>query len=230
MIILAIDTATTTGSVSVTDGVTLLAETTIGRKETHSIHLMGMIDQTLDLAGVDIHQVDGFAYTKGPGSFTGLRIGLSVVKGLAFANQKPLVGISSLRALAYQAADDTRLICALVDARNKEVYCAQYRWREGDLISEEAPRSLPPEQFVTRINEPCLLVGDGAIRYQEMIADALGGRAKFASTYQHIIRGVSIAALSVPFFERGQFDDINTGTPFYIRKSYAEEKKGKPAF
>lgn len=230
MKILAIDTATTTGSVAVTDGGKLLAEATIARKETHSIHLMGMIDQTLRLAGIDIHQVDGFAYTKGPGSFTGLRIGLSVVKGLAFAKQKPMVGVSSLEALAYQAEDDTRLVCALVDARNKEVYCAQYRWQEGALKPVTYPQSLLPDKFVDQIGEPCLLIGDGAIRYREMLVEQLGGHAKFALSHQNVIRGVSIAALSAPLFEMGQFDDIYTGTPFYIRKSYAEEKKGKPAF
>jgi tRNA threonylcarbamoyladenosine biosynthesis protein TsaB len=225
MKILSIDTATTTGSVAVTDGATLLAETTIARKETHSIHLMGMIDQTLELAGIDIHQIEGFAYTKGPGSFTGLRIGLSVIKGLAFINEKPIVGISSLRALAFQAVDDACLICALIDARNKEVYCAKYRWHESALVSILSPQSLGPQQLVAGINESCFLIGDGAVRYQETILDTLGEKAKFASSYQNIIHAATIGTLSVPYFEKGQVEDVMTVTPFYIRKSYAEEKR-----
>ena len=225
MKILSIDTATTTGSVAVTDGATLLAETTIARKESHSIHLMGMIDQTLELAGLDLDQIEGFAYTKGPGSFTGLRIGLSVLKGLALIKDKPMVGISSLEALAFQASEDNRLICALIDARNKEVYCATYQRRGGAFVLMSPARSLPPQRLAEELNEPCRLIGDGALRYRDVFAQSLGACAKFASSYQNMIHAATIASLSLPRFENKQFDDTRRAAPFYIRKSYAEEKR-----
>ncbi len=225
MIILAIDTATTTAGVAVSNGPLLLAETSIVRKETHSKHLMGMIDYTLQLAGVQIDQIEGVAYCEGPGSFTGLRIGLSVVKGLAFVGNKPVVGISSLEALAAQTIKDSRLICTLLDARNKEVYAARYRWQDDRLVCVVTPQSMGPREFLETVTEPCIFVGDGALRYQGMIEKRIGKNATFASPFHNVIHASTIARLSASHFSEGEVGDIQTATPHYIRKSYAEARK-----
>ncbi len=117
MKILALDTATKSCSVALTENGRLCAELTTLKDQTHSKHVMDLIHSVFEISGVSISDVDGFAVTIGPGSFTGLRIGISTIKGLAHAVGKPIVGISSLKALAWQCTDQNFLICPLLDAR-----------------------------------------------------------------------------------------------------------------
>lgn len=224
MRILAVDTASGSGSVAVADGENFLAEITAARRETHSRYLMRLIDRALRLAGLDLKEIDGFAVTRGPGSFTGLRIGVSTVKGLAWGMQKPVVGISSLEALAVQAAPTSRLICAMLDARNHEVYVGRYRFLAGRLRSEIDERAAFPADAIAGIGEPCLFIGDGALQYREMIADQLGDRAIFALSFQHALRAAAILHLGRLNFSENRTDDAATLAPRYLRKSYAELK------
>ena len=154
MRILAVDTSTRSCSVAVVDGNDLLAEVTSGNGQTHSRHLMAMIDSVLGLAGLDLSMTDGLAFTCGPGSFTGLRIGISTILGLAAATRKPIVGISGLDALAMQAATPDMTICPLIDGRRNEVYCARYRWINGELVKEMAEQVLLPEMAISGVNTP----------------------------------------------------------------------------
>ena len=225
MKILAIDTASTTGSVAVVDGETLLAEITVTRRETHSRRLMDMVDSALTMAGLTMERIDGFAFTKGPGSFTGLRIGLSIVKALAFASAKPMVGVSSLAVLALQAPEVSRLICPMMDARNKELYCARYRLTDGDLIPVTVERALSPEACASDISEPCLLIGDGAYRYRSFFESRIGEYARFASPADGVPRALTVARLGLDRFQEHRTDCVRTAVPVYLRKSYAELKK-----
>jgi tRNA threonylcarbamoyladenosine biosynthesis protein TsaB len=225
MRILSIDTASTTGSVAVVAGEALLAEVTIARQETHSRRLMNMIDYALDMAGLALADLDGIAYTRGPGSFTGLRIGLSVVKGLAFVSGKPLAGVSSLEVLAHQAPDHNLLICPMMDARNKEVYCARYRFLDGGFQPVVDEAALSPEDAAAGISEDCLLIGDGAYRYKSLFENQLGSYAEFAAPDHGIPRALTVARLSMPWFEAGQTDDVRSVVPVYLRKSYAEQPR-----
>ncbi|MDM8553058.1 tRNA (adenosine(37)-N6)-threonylcarbamoyltransferase complex dimerization subunit type 1 TsaB [Desulfobacterales bacterium HSG2] len=208
-------------------GVGTLAEVTNARKETHSKHLMGMIQTALGLAGLTISEVDGFAVAKGPGSFTGLRIGISTVKGLAAASGKPVVGVSNLDALAFQFPFSSGLICSLLDAHKKEVYCACYRFEEGVLKKETTDQVLPPDKAVADIREPCLFVGNAALLYQEIIMEKLGERAIFAPAFHNIIRASMVAHLSLERFEKNDTEDAALLVPHYIRKSDAELNFGK---
>jgi tRNA threonylcarbamoyladenosine biosynthesis protein TsaB len=225
MIILAIDTASTTGSVAVVDDEMLLAEITVARRETHSRRLMNMIDDALDMAGLSMGRVDGFVFTKGPGSFTGLRIGLSIIKALALAAAKPLVGISSLEVLAHQASEISRLICPMMDARNKELYCARYRFTDGGLVPVTAERACTPEECASGIIEPCLLIGDGAHRYRSFFESRIGEHARFAAIIDGVPRASTAARLGLIRFKENQTDCVQTVVPVYLRKSYAEPKK-----
>lgn len=225
MRILSIDTASTTGSVAVVAGETLLTEFTIARQETHSRRLMNMIEGALEMAGLGLADMDGLAFTRGPGSFTGLRIGLSVVKGLAIVTGKPLAGVSSLEVLAHQAPDKSRLICPMMDARNKEVYFAGYRFSESGFRRVKDEAALSPEAAADRITEDCLLIGDGAYRYKSLFEERLGIRAEFASPDDGIPRALTVARLSMPRFEAGQSDDVRSVVPVYLRKSYAEKPR-----
>lgn len=222
MRILAVDTATTSCSVAIVDKTSLLSEFTIDREETHSKHLMDMIKSVLRMAGLNFSDLDGFAVTRGPGSFTGLRIGLSTIKGLAVASEKPVVGVSSLEALAFQVSYSRDLICPILDARKGEVYFSRYRFLNGHLKKQTKERVAPPDKAVDDLNESCLFVGNGALLYKEMILEKMGGLASIAPMIQNTIRASTMAYLSMTKFEKNDTDDIEKIMPYYIRKSDAE--------
>jgi len=222
MKILAVDTATISCSVAIVDEDSLLAEVTIVREQTHSKHLMEMIQTVIGLSGLDAAEVDGFAVTIGPGSFTGLRIGIGSVKGLAVASGKPVVGISSLDALAMQVSPSPYLICPLLDARKGEVYFSRYRFQDGCLQQEIKENVSPPDKAVCDIIEPCVFVGSGARVYQDAVLDTIGKLAHFAPFCRDTIRASTVAHLSMDRFRNAEVDDVDTLSPRYIRKSDAE--------
>ncbi|MCX5882102.1 MAG: tRNA (adenosine(37)-N6)-threonylcarbamoyltransferase complex dimerization subunit type 1 TsaB [Deltaproteobacteria bacterium] len=222
MRILAVDTSTRSCSVAVVDGNDLLAEVTSGNGQTHSRHLMAMIDSALGLAGLNLSMTDGLAFTSGPGSFTGLRIGISTILGLSAATRKPIAGISGLDALAMQAATPDMTICPLIDGRRNEVYCARYRWVNGELVKEVAEQVLSPELAITGLNSPVLFAGNGAQLYQALIRDRMGDAARFAPNCQNTLRASTVAWISMKRFEIGDVDDIYRFKPMYIRRSDAK--------
>lgn len=227
MKILAVDTATQSCSVAVTNDGTLCAELTTVRKQTHSKHLMELIHSVLEIAGFSVADLDGLAVTVGPGSFTGLRIGISTVKGFAYALDKPVVGVSSLDALARQCAATSYLICPLIDARKGEVYCATYRFSEDQLIQKTGARAMTPEAVIAEIKTPCMFIGTGARLYRQSIDTALGSLAHFVPGDQNIIRASSVSILSMSRFEANDTDEIAGLVPHYIRKSDAELNMGR---
>jgi len=222
MRILAVDTTTTSCSVAIVDQTSLLSEFTIDREETHSRHLMDMIKAVMTMAGLNFSDLDGFAVTRGPGSFTGLRIGISTIKGLVVASEKPVVGISSLETLAFQVSHSRDLICPILDARKGEVYFSRYRFLNGHLKRQTKERVASPDKAVDDLNESCLFVGNGALLYKEMILEKMGESALFAPMIQNTIRASTIAYLSMAKFENNDTDDIEKILPHYIRKSDAE--------
>jgi tRNA threonylcarbamoyladenosine biosynthesis protein TsaB len=222
MRILAVDTSTTSCSVAIVDETSLLSEFTIDREETHSRHLMDMIKAVMTMAGLYFSDLDGFAVTRGPGTFTGLRIGISTIKGLAVASEKPVVGISSLETLAFQGSFSRDLICPILDARKGEVYFSRYRFLNGHLKRQTKERVAPPDKAVDDLNESCLFVGNGALLYKEMILEKMGEFASFAPMIQNTIRASTIAYLSMAKFENNDTDEIEKILPYYIRKSDAE--------
>jgi tRNA threonylcarbamoyladenosine biosynthesis protein TsaB len=226
MKILAVDTATKSCSVAIIDARVLVVELTILKDQTHSKHLMEFIDTALKIAGLNVAELDGLSVTLGPGSFTGLRIGISTVKGLAHALKKPVVGVSSLDVLAWQCADRSFLICPLVDARKGEVYFAKYRFNHGQLTKESAELAQPPDAAVNGIKEPCVFIGNGALIYREVIGAALGSQAHFVPENQNIIRASTVAFLSLKRFNINDTDEIASLSPHYIRKPDAELSHG----
>jgi tRNA threonylcarbamoyladenosine biosynthesis protein TsaB len=222
MRILAVDTATTSCSVAIVDNTSLLSEFTLAKEETHSKHLMDMIKAALRISGLNFSDLDGFAVTRGPGSFTGLRIGISTIKGLVVASEKPVVGVSSLEALALQVSYSRDLICPILDARRGEVYFSRYRFLNGHLKKQTKERVAPPDQAVEDLNESCLFVGNGALLYKEMILEKMGELASFAPLIKNTIRASTMAYLSMAKFENNDTDDIEKILPYYIRKSDAE--------
>ena len=222
MRILAVDTATKSCSVAVTENETVLGEITKVSEQTHSKHLLEMVHAVIQEAGLTLSDLEGFAVTRGPGSFTGLRIGISSVKGLALALNRPVVGISSLQTLAQQIKPTSHLVCPLIDARKGEVYTSIYRFDTDALTPEHEERVLAPHEVVQNIHSPCIFVGSGAVLYRGLIMDKLGDLASFAPQDRHIIQASTVAYLGLKRFESGDVGEVADLVPYYIRKSDAE--------
>lgn len=235
MKILAVDTATSSLSVAVTDAGGLRTELTRSTGETHARHLMALVDTVLRLSDMAVDDLDAFAVTIGPGTFTGLRIGLSTVQGMAMAASKPVAGISSLEALAAQASPASQgadsLVCAMLDARRHEVYGGLFRSNGQGMAPVSDPRVGPPETFLNAIEEPCLLVGSGALMVQDMFKDRLSDGFALAATGAHTIRGETVARLAFSAFTNSAVPVNRVLQPFYLRHSDAEinlaQKKAK---
>jgi tRNA threonylcarbamoyl adenosine modification protein YeaZ len=228
MKILAVDTATQHCSVAVCQDLALLAEMTLFRRQTHSKHLLEMIHQTISISGIKLNEINAFAVTRGPGSFTGLRIGLSCAKGLAYALDKPIASVSSLESLATQAlgrtGNEPLLICPILDARKKEVYFAAFKHLHDKIVNVTPEMVLPPEKLALHIDGPCVFIGDGAILYKEILTKTFKNAAIFAPYQQNYIRAHTVALLAFERLKDGDMEDISSLVPQYIRQSDAERK------
>ncbi len=242
MLILAVETSTFTGSVALAEAPSpgdvpgafqIVGETTLNLSATHSARLMPAIDRLLRETSRPVQAVQGIATGLGPGSFTGLRIAVSTVKGLAFSLNAPVAGVSTLDALAHNFPYASLLVCPVLDARKKEVYAALFRGDgEGQLRRISEYWVLSPEDLCSRIPERTILVGSGADVYREIFREKLGSRAVFAPPDLSFPRASSVARLSLPSFQLGQTIDLMAFTPIYVRRSEAEihwEKKERGA-
>jgi tRNA threonylcarbamoyladenosine biosynthesis protein TsaB len=222
--ILAVDTSTTSCSTALTVDGRLIAETLFNPGKTHASRLLSIVDMTLGSAGVTIDDLDGIGVALGPGSFTGLRVGIATVKGLAFAADKPVCGFSSLAMLAMNLPYAAYPVCPMFDAKKKEVYTALYDCREiaepiiGDCVVQ-------PGDFLDRLEGDVIFVGEGALFYRELITDRLKGRALFAPHSAHLPRASNGALLAGLAFERGEAHSPVELLPRYIRPSEAELAK-----
>ncbi|MBI5286315.1 MAG: tRNA (adenosine(37)-N6)-threonylcarbamoyltransferase complex dimerization subunit type 1 TsaB [Deltaproteobacteria bacterium] len=230
MKLLAIDTSTASGSIAIVEDGRLVAESTLHIKKTHAERLLPSLDHLLKVTDTSIEGINRFAVTVGPGSFTGLRIGVSTVKGLAWTLKKPVVGVSTLEALASNIPYSNIPICPVLDARKREVYTAIYRWgvrasQEVEGMEREMEESaIRPEELVTRVKGPTIFLGDGLGVYGDMIKDNLGDLAIIAPSYLWHIRAAIVGWIGWLRFNRGLVDSPEVIRPFYIRPSEAEIK------
>ncbi len=221
MKLLAIDTSTNSCSVALLDGERVLAETLYTAGKTHAVHLMPMIAHVLDHCGCAPVEIEAIGVTRGPGTFTGLRIGISTAKGLGSASRAALIGVNSLTALAYPLARLTCPVIALIDARRKEVYWSQYRSGEAGFEMVSPVSLASPETVANRLPKDSLLVGSGALLYRSVFESRCPG-IRFADSAQHVIRGSSVGLLAFERFSRHDVDPLDTMVPEYIRKSDAQ--------
>ena len=225
MKILGIDTSTPCGSIGLIDNDSVIAEYLLNIPITHSERLLDAIDHVLKQAGCPIAALDGWAISLGPGSFTGLRIGVSAIKGLAFATQKPVAGIPTLDALASNISPTPHLICPILDARKGEVYTAFYRYGEGYVLRQLSPyQALSPEDLVKRIEGETIFLGSGVKTYGDDLRNALSARALFVPGPLNLPYGSVIAGLGLEKIRRNEVLNLSTFTPIYVRASEAEIK------
>lgn len=226
MRILAIETSTMMGSVAIMDERGLIAEYRLNIKATHSERLMRTIDEVLRGSGIELKDLDGYAVSIGPGSFTGLRIGLSTVKGLAFTTNKPITAIPTLDALACNIPFSQYMVCPMLDARKKEVYTALFRFTANGVVSKLIDDCvISPESFLKEIKEPTVFLGEGANIYRELIKERLRYLAHFAPLSKQLPSAANVAELGLKALISGKVEDPAILIPRYIRKSEAEIKK-----
>lgn len=226
MKILALDTSANVATVAVTDDDKLICESILNHKKTHSEKIMPMIDSVLKDSELDISDIDLFAAANGPGSFTGLRIGVSTIKALAHAANKPTVGVSTLEGLAYNISESDGIISPLMDARRSQVYNAVYRGENGVLTELKAPRAISLDECLDELKneKKVYFLGDGALVYKQEIIEKMGEKAFFVPSASSLQRASSIAAVAKIKAEKGLTENCHTLLPFYLRKSQAERE------
>ncbi len=213
------------GSVALVEDDRVISEFSLNLQTTHSQRLLPTIVQLLESSDCPIELIDGFAVALGPGSFTGLRIALSSIKGLAMASGRPVVGVSTLEALSLNLYSSRHLVCPLLDARKQEVYTALFRFdQEENLVKLKEESVIPPEAILAEIKQTTVFLGDGADIYRDLIRERLGSRALFAPINLRYPRAVNVARLALPLFQKGETMEIDTLIPTYLRRSEAELK------
>ncbi len=224
---LGIETATPVCSAAIVHCEKSVAEYTLNTASSHEPHLMPMIERILCDTGIELRRLAAIAVSTGPGSFTGLRIGLATAKGLALAQNVPLIGIPTLDGLSYNAAFAVNIhtassltpciICPLIDARKGEVYSALYRYKEMEKLTDYMV--LPLVELLKQITEPTLFTGHIHL-YREEIKKELGEKAFFAPPQLTYPNAASIAHLGI-LRRDSCADELK---PIYLRKARAEEQ------
>jgi len=263
MLILGIETATMTGGLALLNEERLISEYTLNVRTTHTARLMPALDRVLKDSSVDKSEIGGIAISIGPGSFTGLRIGLATAKGLALGLGVPLVGVPTLDALARNIPFAMYQICPMLDAKKKEVYYSLFRyepsWDEGtggqgdegtrergsegareredsrpiatsschpvarSHLRRQVPYQVtPPADLVEQIHERTIFLGDAVDIYGEFISERLGDLALFAPDAQRLPRAANVAEIGLLKLKAGEYLDIASAEPIYIRPSDAE--------
>lgn len=222
MIILAIDTSSPVASAAIMSDGKLVGEYVISNGKTHSQIIIPLISDMLNKSGVAIEDIDVFATSLGPGSFTGLRIGVSTAKSFAQAMNKEIIGISALAGLSANITyPEDVLICPIMDARRGNVYNAVYR--NGTTIKEDRLISL--DDLLNEISEKkTLFLGDGIIKHREKIKSAMGDNVIFPPEHIAMQRASSIAYLANIRATNGDFDNLHSMEPIYVRASQAERE------
>lgn len=225
MNLLAVDTAGKTAAVAVLRDDTLLYEAQCNNGLTHSETLLPMIDTALKASGLTVDELDVLGVTNGPGSFTGLRIGLAVIKGLALPRQLPCAGVSTMAALAYGLAGEGTVIGAQ-DARRGQVYWGAFDLATHDRLTEDAAAPIASlENFVQSCKKPLFFVGDGASLCYNVYKSVPGVAA--APSALQILRGAGVALATKAMWERGACVPPAALLPDYHRLSQAERERAE---
>lgn len=205
----------------------LIAETRLNVKTTHSERLMTAVNNTLGQSEMDLDAIDAFAVAIGPGSFTGLRIGLSTVKGLSYATGKPVVTVPTLEAFAWNFQYSVCPVCLMLDARKSEVYSAVYIWEDDGFRTVIECVSIKPETLLEKLQGKVLFAGEGALLYRGKIMEIMKERAVFASLDKMVPSPANVAMLGLAKALRGEYAVISETVPVYIRRSEAEVKRSE---
>ncbi len=238
MKIIAIDTSGLVGAVAIADGDKLLSQFLIQYKTTHSEILMPMLDDICKKIHLDLSSIDAIAVAKGPGSFTGLRIGSATAKGLALALDKPIIPVPTVDGIAYNLYGVEKIICPMMDAKRNQVYTGLYTFvpnmPEGKSLERSFDMQVIREQFATsiddiaqKINEigkPVVLLGDGVPVYHDKLEELLKVPYSIAPMHQNRQNAAALAALAMQYAKEGRMVSSDEFAPDYLRLSQAERE------
>lgn len=223
MILFAIESSAKCCSAAVTDDNTLLGEIFINNSLTHSHTLMSGAESLLRTIGISAKEIDVFAAARGPGSYTGLRIGIAAIKGMAYGLGKPCVGVSALEAMAYGVSFRDGSVCCVMDARNQRVYCAFFNIKDG-IVSRITPdQALPIDDVLDTVEKngnPIWITGDGATlpKFQEFYA--LSDLAVPAPEQLRLQRASYVALPARMRWKKGESQTASELLPDYLKENY----------
>lgn len=231
MKILGIETATAVCAAAIVDGESTVVERSIEAQHVHAEKLLTLIDECFSFSGLSIASLDGIAVSMGPGSFTGLRIGLSTAKGLCYSHNVPLVGVPTLEALAWHAVWNMAVpvgsvIVPLIDARRDEVYTAFYRHDRGQIVELMPPHSCPISTLpaVLGMGKPVIVIGDGAEKFERFLSTIPGTLSVDAYVFPSREAGLcsanTVARLGEQMLHRGVVSDLTALEPLYVKDFY----------
>lgn len=227
MKILSLDTSAIVASVAITENLTPLAEYTLNNGNTHSETLLPMVERTLDALSLKVSDIDAFALSAGPGSFTGVRIGAATVKGLAFGSKKPCIEVSTLEALAENLSFCEGLICPVMNARRSQVYTALFRSNGKELTRLMPDSALSIEELddiLSTYNEPISLVGDG---YEITENELKKTPIRFVPESLRLQSALSVARVAYKKYALGEYCDDKSLSVNYLRPSQAERERAE---
>ena len=227
MKILALETSAKSVSAAVTENGAVLASAYQNRGLTHSVTLMPLIDGMLRTAGLSLDDIGLIAAANGPGSFTGLRIGVSAAKGLAWAKELPCCGVSTLAAMARAAADFQGLIIGAMDARRQQIYHALFRGENGRVLRVTQDCAISLEELASLLRdmpEEKLVVGDGAALCADYLSTA-GISCRMADEHHRMQSAVGVALCAEEMAARGETVTAQHLEPVYLRLSQAERER-----
>lgn len=229
MKILAIDTSATSASVAVAEENKIIGESFINTKITHSQTLMPMIKELLKNTQINMKDIDAIAVNAGPGSFTGVRIGVAAAKGLAFADNKPCISVSTLYSMAFNMIDTDCIVCAVMDARCSQVYNALFKCSGGNIERLTDDRALSLDELsndLTKYNEKVFLVGDGAEISNKYFEEKLKN-IQIVNFCNRIQKATSVAYAAFSLYKQGQTITPEELMPTYLRLPQAQRELNK---
>ncbi|MBR5124703.1 MAG: tRNA (adenosine(37)-N6)-threonylcarbamoyltransferase complex dimerization subunit type 1 TsaB [Clostridia bacterium] len=230
MLILALDSTAQVGSVALCQDETLIAEYTLNTGHTHSETLLPMVESVLKISGYTVDDVDLFVCTAGPGSFTGVRIGASTVKGMAFGKGKPCIGVSTLEALALNGVALEGILCPAMNARRQQVYNALFDCNGTSLSRLCEDRALAITELGEELTEkypdrPVYLMGDGAKLVYDALRETMGERLILLPERLIHQSGYNTAMAGLRLHREGVTTTDAELSPVYLRPSQAERMR-----
>jgi len=228
MKILAIDSSGLVATVALLEDEELIAEYTINYKKTHSETLLPMLDEIRQMTELDLNSVEAIAIAKGPGSFTGLRIGSATVKGIAYAMNIPVVPVPTVDALSMNLWGSEKVICPIMDARRNQVYTGLYEFIDGKHAVIEQQMAISVEELCDKLNNlgrDVILLGDGVPVYREQIDSLLNINHLYAPANLNRQHAAALGVLAFDYLSKGIIETADEHKPEYLRLSQAERER-----
>ncbi len=228
MKILSIESASVTASCAVSQDENILGEYTLRHKKTHSEKLMPLIEVLMEDLGLKLKDIDFIAVSRGPGSYTGLRIGAALAKSLAFAADIKIVSVPTMKSLAANVYDEDKFIVPVMDAKAGRIYTGIYRWEKGECreVKEQFASSIDELiEILNKYKEPLIFNGDGSVNYRERIKNNLNRKAYFAPEVYNYLKASTLGSIAYKMAVQGDSVPAEDFKPQYLRLSQAERNR-----